>query len=200
MQKIYDSWGARYGRWTAVLDRNFLNRMRESVLGGRSGEILEIAVGDGKNLRYYDRKSRVVGVDLSPVMLDLARRNAAGLGVDFEGHVSDVSQLQFRDASFDFVSCTLGGCTFGDPDRVFAEMRRVLRPGGRALFVEHVRPRSRIGQAMANAVTPITSRLLGCHPNRDTGAALLRAGFTFERVDSAVGGILLGIVAERGGA
>jgi ubiquinone/menaquinone biosynthesis C-methylase UbiE len=171
--------------------------MRESVLGGRTGDILEIAVGDGKNFRYYDRKSSVIAVDLSPVMLSLAGDRAKKHALDFRGEVADAARLKYADGSFDHVVCTLGGCTFGDPDRVFAEMRRVLRPSGRALFVEHVRPKQWFWRMAAKAITPISSRVLGCHPDRDTEGAILGAGFRFERVERAFDGMLLGAVAER---
>lgn len=197
MQKTYDKLGTSYSRWTQLQDRTVVNKMRDKVLGGAKGTILEIAICDGKNLRYYAPGSHVVGVDLSPVMLNLAKDRAQKLNIDFTPHVSDVSKLQFPDESFDYVVCALGGCTFSEPDKVFAEMRRVLSPKGRALFVEHVQPKSWWGQAVMKAITPVTRRLLGCHPNRDTATAIQKAGFRFERVEKAAGGLLLGITAER---
>ena len=78
---------------------------------------------------------------------------------------------------------------------MFAEIRRVLRPHGQALFLEHVRSTSVAGRAVLRAVTPLTRAALGCHPDRDTVPAIAGAGFTTEVLDRAVGGLFLSIRA-----
>jgi ubiquinone/menaquinone biosynthesis C-methylase UbiE len=87
--------------------------------------------------------------------------------------------LPFSDASFDAVVFTLVLCTVTDPDRALAEARRVLKPTGRLVALEHVRGTGRLARRQ-DRLTPVFRRLgAGCHPNRDTGAAIERAGFTF---------------------
>lgn len=90
-------------------------------------------------------------------------------------------RLPFPDDSFDTVVCTLVLCTVDDPDRAIAEVRRVLKPGGRLLLIEHVRSHDPRIARWQDRVTPLWKRIgHGCHPNRDTAAALARAGFVLE--------------------
>ncbi len=196
---IYDALAERYDRWTALLEYTAIQQMRRRVVTRAEGRVLELAIGTGKNLAHYPRGCQVTGVDFSARSLATAAERAERLGLSFASHVGDVSALPFEDASFDSAVCTLAACTFDDPARVFAELRRVLRPKGQALLVEHVRPRGRLGRLFMDGITPLTVRLLGCHPDRETDATLAQAGFSLTSVEAAVSGLLLGIVAERPG-
>ncbi len=195
-RSVYDSLGGRYDRWAAVMAGVFpLTRLREQVLREARGDALELAVGTGNNLPYYPTGVRLTGVDFSRPMLEIAGRRALALGVDFTGLTADAEALPFAAARFDTVVCTLAACTFRRPDRVFAEMRRVLRPDGVALLVEHVQAEGFVGRTLLSGITPLTVRFLGCHPDRHTAQTLALAGFVLSRVERAVGGVLLGIVA-----
>lgn len=99
--------------------------------------MLELAVGSG--LPYYAEGVRLSGVELSPAMLELARLRARELGREADLRVGDAQALDFADESFDTVVCTLSLCTIPDDRAAVAEVRRVLRPGGRFLLLEHVR-------------------------------------------------------------
>ena len=195
-RSIYDSLGGRYDHWAAVVAGAFpLTRLRKQVLRDARGDVLEIAVGTGTNLPYYPIGVRLTGVDFSRPMLEIAEQRARALGVDFTGLTADAEALPFAAARFDAVVCTLAACTFLRPDRVFAEMRRVLRPDGVALLVEHVQAEGAMGRMFLRAITPLTTRFLGCHTDRHTAQTLARAGFVLTRVERTVGGLLLGIVA-----
>ncbi len=94
-----------------------------------------------------------------------------------------VESLPFSDASFDAVVFTCVLCTVSDPDRALAQARRVLRASGQLVVLEHVRGDGRLAR-FQDRITPLWSRLMaGCHPNRDTAAAIERAGFSFERTE-----------------
>ncbi len=195
-KSVYDSLGGRYDNWAAVIAGAFpLTRLRKQVLRDARGDALELAVGTGNNLPYYPVGVRLTGIDFSRPMLEIAERRALKLGIDFTGLTADAEALPFAAGRFDTVVCTLAACTFLRPDRVFAEMRRVLRPDGVALLVEHVQAEGVMGRAFLNAITPLTIRFLGCHPDRHTAQDLARAGFVLTRVERTVGGVLLGIVA-----
>ena len=195
-RSVYDSLGGRYDDWATLLAGVFpLTRLRKQVLREARGDVLELAVGTGNNLPYYPIGVRLTGIDFSRPMLAIAERRALASGVDFTGLTADAEALPFAAARFDTVVCTLAACTFRRPDRVFAEMRRVLRPDGVALLVEHVQAEGFVGRTLLNGITPLTVRFLGCRPDRPTTQTLALAGFLLTRVERTVGGLLLGIVA-----
>ncbi|HYO58122.1 class I SAM-dependent methyltransferase [Archangium sp.] len=196
MRGLYDDLGQKYDAWTLLPDRLFLDVWRRELLASARGDVLEVAVGTGKNLRFYPEGCRVTGVDFSRSMLDEASRRARGLGLAFEPRVGDVTALPFADASFDTVACTLAACTFGDPLAAFLEMRRVCRPGGSVLLLEHVLPRDRALARLVDAITPLTRRAVGCNPNRDTLALLREAGLHVASVRGRARDILLSVVAR----
>jgi ubiquinone/menaquinone biosynthesis C-methylase UbiE len=103
------------------------------------GDTLEVAVGTGLNLPLYDRGVRLTGIDLSPEMLDIARRRADETGLDPDLREADAHELPFAEATFDSVVCTYSLCNIPDPHRAVGEMKRVLRPGGRLVLVDHIR-------------------------------------------------------------
>jgi ubiquinone/menaquinone biosynthesis C-methylase UbiE len=103
------------------------------------GDTLEIAVGTGRNLAHYPKSVRLTGIDLSPEMLALARGRAQEIGREIELTEGDAQVLPFADRSFDTVVCTYALCGVPDDAGAIAEMRRVLKPGGRLVLVDHIR-------------------------------------------------------------
>lgn len=190
---VYDRLGAGYDRLSAVLDRTAVNRLRNQLLARATATVLEVAVGTGTNLRRYPPGVWVTGLDFSAPSLVAATRRADTAGIDWAPVRGDAQALPLADASVDTVVCTLAGCTFADPGAAFAEMRRVLRPAGRALFLEHIRPTSRAGAAVMRAITPVTTAALGCHPDRDTVSTINASGFTVRVLDQALGGLFVAV-------
>jgi ubiquinone/menaquinone biosynthesis C-methylase UbiE len=193
---LYDDLGQKYDTWTRLPDRLFFNVWRRELLASAQGEVLEVAVGTGKNLGFYPEGCRVTGVDFSRAMLDMASRRARALGRVFEAVEGDVNALPLADASFDTVVCTLGACTFVDPLTAFREMRRVCRPGGSVLLLEHVLPRDRPLAWLAEALTPLTRRAVGCNPNRDVLALVREAGLHVASVRGRARDIILAVTAH----
>jgi len=120
-----------------------IRRRRTRLLAGARGDVLEVGGGTGRTLRLYPPDCRITGIDPSEKMLERARRR--GARVRLEVHVRHIAaeQLAFEDASFDTVSSSLTFCSVADPKRALAERRRVLRPYGQLLMIEHVRPPGR---------------------------------------------------------
>jgi ubiquinone/menaquinone biosynthesis C-methylase UbiE len=116
---------------------------------------------------------------------------------DFEPKHADANALPFDDERFDTVTCSLALCTFTDPVRVMNEMRRVCKPGGRVLILEHVRPRDRAIAHLFDAITPFTQAKLGCTPNRDIRAIAENAGLRIDSAHTPGRGIVLAAVALR---
>jgi ubiquinone/menaquinone biosynthesis C-methylase UbiE len=112
-------------------------RLRKKLLSKASGKILEVACGTGQNFPLFAPDSEITAVDLSPKMLELARKNAIEHGLDVNLAVMDAEKLEFPDASFDTVVSTLSTCTFPNPVRALQEIKRACRPGGLILLLEH---------------------------------------------------------------
>jgi ubiquinone/menaquinone biosynthesis C-methylase UbiE len=195
--KHYDAIESGYDRWTSWLDWAVLGRMRRELLASAHGDVLEIAIGTGKNLAYYGGDCRVTGLDLSSASLPRAARIAEKRGLVFEAHHGDAANMRFDAQRFDTVVCTIAGCTFDDPLAVYREMRRVLRPGGHALFLEHVRPKSRPLARFCRAIAPYSWERLRCDPNRDTERTIADAGLHVVKRHAVVGEMFVRLVAER---
>jgi ubiquinone/menaquinone biosynthesis C-methylase UbiE len=161
----------RFARWydwvEGIPDLLGLRRLRRKLLRRASGRVLEIAVGTGKNLPYYSRHCRVIALDLSKEMLNLARERAAKLPLYASFLVADAEALPFSDQSFDTVVSSFSTCTFPDPVAALREMERVCRPGGKVLLLEHGRSnREWLGHWQDRHAVQF-AKPLGCHWNRE---------------------------------
>ena len=142
-----------------------------------SGCVLEIGVGTGKSLRYYPEGCDIIAVDISEHMLARARKRAHRLGLRVRLDVADAQRLPFQDATFDVVTATFLFCSVPDPARGLAEARRVLKPGGRLLLLEHVLSRRPILRRLMRWLDPIPVHLWGAHINRETVGTVRASGF-----------------------
>ena len=161
----------RFARWydwiEGIPDLLGVRRLRRKLLERASGRILEVAVGTGKNLPYYSRDCRVIALDLSKEMLNVARERAAKLSLYTSFLVADAEALPFSDQSFDTVVSSLSTCTFPDPVAALAEIERVCRPGGKVLLFEHGRSdREWLGRWQDRHADQF-ARPLGCQWNRE---------------------------------
>lgn len=160
---------------------------RRDVLAGAKGEVLEIGAGTGANLAHYpDAVERLVLTEPDAHMrarLERAVLASPPHAARVEAVGAPASALPYADATFDTVVSTLVLCTVPEPARVLAELHRVLRPGGRLLFLEHVAADEHTSTfRWQKRVEPIWSVLAeGCHTTRRTGLAIREAGFVMER-------------------
>ena len=185
-----------YDRLMAPLERRSLGNWRADLWreAPRAGVGLEIGAGTGANFPYYPEGTHVVATDLSFRMLTAARpkQDASRVGLV----ATDVQALPFRDQAFDWAVATLVFCEVPDSVAGLAELRRVLRSGGRLLLLEHVRPSGWLGVA-ADVATAVSGPLVGEHFNRDTESAVQEAGFAIEhRAKMWRDGVML-LVARR---
>ena len=174
---------AVYDPMTRSLERAWLGERRARLLADLDGQVLDVGAGTGANLPYLRRASRVVAAEPDVAMRRRLAVRVAQAAVPVEVSSDPAEELRYPDASFDAVVFTLVLCSVTSPDRALAEARRVLRPAGRLIILEHVRGTGTLAR-WQDRLTPVWSLVnAGCHLGRDTAAAVERAGFTFERAE-----------------
>jgi ubiquinone/menaquinone biosynthesis C-methylase UbiE len=129
VRRLWDKLAPKYDRVIRFPERMLFQGGREWVCSQARGDVLEIAVGTGLNLPHYPSDVRLIGIDLSPQMLEVARQRAGELNREVDLRVGDTKHLEFPDRSFDTVVCTLSLCSIPDDRIAVAEIQRVLRPG-----------------------------------------------------------------------
>jgi ubiquinone/menaquinone biosynthesis C-methylase UbiE len=197
VQRIQDKTAPRYDRQISFFERLLFGGGREWVCSRADGDVLEIAIGTGRNLPFYDREIRLTGIELSEEMLALGRERRRDLGHEAELQVGDAQALAFEDESFDTVTCTLALCTIPDARQAVREVRRVLRSGGRFLLLEHVRSPSAPVRAVQRILDPLTVRFEADHLLREPLEYLRDEGFEVERLERSKWGIVERIAARK---
>jgi len=200
VRRIQDKEAPRYDRQMAFFDRILFAGGREWACSQVDGEVLELAVGTGRNLPYYPAGVRLTGIELSPQMLEIGKRRAEELGRDVDLRIGDAQALELEDQSFDTVIITFGLCTIPDDREAVAEAHRVLRSGGRLVLLEHVRSPSRTVRAVQRVLDPLSVRFAADHLLRDPLDYLGNVGFEVESVQRLKWGIVERVVARKSGA
>ena len=195
--RVYEKEAHKYDREMRILERLLFAGGREWVCAQATGEVLEIAVGTGRNLPHYPEGVRLTGIELSPAMLELARARARELGRDVDLRAGDAQALDFPDESFDTVICTLSLCTIPDDRTAVAEVNRVLRRGGGFLLLEHVRSPLRPVRAGQRLLDPLFVRFEGDRLLREPLEHLRAEGFEIERVERTKLGIVERVAARK---
>lgn len=156
---------------------------RKAVLADASGEVLEIGFGTGLNLAYYpsDRVRQITTVDINSGMNKLAQKRIAASPIPVDFQVLNGENLPMADCTFDTVVSTWTLCSIRQLDRAIAEIHRVLKPGGKFLFIEHGLSNEPNIQTWQHRLTPIQKVIGdGCHLDRDIKAAIAQK---FEQLD-----------------
>jgi len=195
----YDAIAPYYDRAIRPLERLLLARLRAATLrrlprDSSSSRILEIGAGTGLNFPHYPRDAHGAATEPSREML---RRAHAKQSRPASIHLvqSRAGQLPFADNSFDAAFATLVFCSVASPPGAFAELRRVVRAGGRVVLLEHVRPAGLLGPVF-DALSFFTVRLCEDHFNRRTAEAACRAGLQLISIERHAFGIIQIIVCE----
>ena len=175
---------AMYDRVMAPVERAGLADRRRELLGQARGTVLEVGGGTGLNLPHYPSAAeRVVVLEPDDAMRHRLLARVAEAPVPVEVHEAGIEQAPFDDDMFDTVVSTLTLCTVADPAAALRQMRRVLKPDGRLLFLEHVVAPGARGRVQ-KAARLVWSRLAaGCHPARDTVGTIRDAGFVVTSCD-----------------
>lgn len=183
-RRKYDKHARRYDRNEG---RMIPRQWRELVISQARGRVLEVGVGTGQNLPLYDPHitDELVAIDFSPGML--AHAYSKPCRVPLTLLEMDAQRLDFPDASFDTVLATLVFCTVPDPVQGLREMRRVCKPGGRIVLLEHVRIDKPVIGPLMDFVNPLFCALMGENINRRTVENVRQAGMKIDRVTNVKG-------------
>jgi ubiquinone/menaquinone biosynthesis C-methylase UbiE len=170
-----------------VMRQEPIMRQRAKVVPEATGRVLEIGIGSGLNLALYDRDrvEAIIGLDPSSELREMARTRAREAGLDVEWIPLGGESIPLGDASVDTVVSTYTMCTIPGIERALAEMRRVLRPGGRLLFSEHGRAPDEGVRRWQDRLNPLWRRIGGgCNLNRPIDVLIRDAGFDLSRLDT----------------
>jgi ubiquinone/menaquinone biosynthesis C-methylase UbiE len=173
-----------YARVGHLMDAEVADHRRR-LLAGLSGRVLEVGAGNGLNFPHYPATvTEVLAIEPEPYLRRLALAAASQAPVPIRVVAGTAEALPAPDAAFDAVVASLVLCTVTDPGQALAEVRRVLRPSGRLRFYEHVRATDpRLARWQDRLERPWGWLVGGCHPNRDTVAAITAAGLQVVQLD-----------------
>ena len=156
----------RFSNWRSILFQNVAGKL-----------VLEVGVGTGKNMPYYPIGVDLTAIDISPRMLEHAQKRADVLGMEIELLEMDAQRLAFPDNSFDTVFATFVFCSVPDPVIGLRELRRVCKPDGRLLLLEHMRPNNFFLGFLFDFLNPFVVRMMGANINRRTMDNVRNAGW-----------------------
>jgi ubiquinone/menaquinone biosynthesis C-methylase UbiE len=173
-----------YDRQMATAERAGLRAFRERLLAGAAGDVLEIGGGTGANLPCYGPDVRsLTTTEPQPAMLRRLERAARAHRPDATVLRAPAEDLPFDDHSFDVAVSTLVLCGVDDQPRALRELRRVLRPGGQFLFIEHLRAADPALARLQDRMNWLNRLVVCCDCNRPTLDSIRQAGFTVTQVD-----------------
>jgi ubiquinone/menaquinone biosynthesis C-methylase UbiE len=194
MPQTYDRLARFYDAAFSPLERFYLDNLRKRVLAElpNDGRVLEIGAGTGVNFKYYPSCRHAVASEISLKMIDIARGKSDKIDI----LQADAQTLPFPANHFDAAFATLVFCSVPDPAKGFAEILRVLKPGGKLILIEHVRPEGLLGYVF-DALNILTTALIDDHFNRRTAEAVAAAGLGITAVEKRLAGILNVIMATK---
>ncbi|MBX0297620.1 class I SAM-dependent methyltransferase [Haloarcula nitratireducens] len=184
----------KLARWQR-LDQLFAGRYRRRRFEDANGRVLDVACGTGRNFRYLEAASEVVGIDISEKMLAHARKELGRLEMDGTVQQMDAQTLDFPADSFDTVISSFSTCTFPDPIAALHEMERVCAPDGEILLLEHRRSDLRPLAWLQDWRAEAHYQKNGCRLNHDPLTTVEQAGLSIEHVSTAFCGLITTIDA-----
>lgn len=193
---IYDKFAAGYDQILAPFERRFLAKWREETLSflPENAHILEIGAGTGANFRFYPHFKTAAASEISSKMLDIAKNKTGPKKIGLVR--ADAESLPFPDNFFDAAFATLVFCSLSKPENAFSELKRTVKPGGRIVLLEHVRPAGLTG-FFFDFLNVFTVALIADHFNRNTAELAENAGFEIDEIRKKACGIINLIVCRK---
>ncbi|WLR51754.1 methyltransferase domain-containing protein [Bacillus tianshenii] len=179
IQKRYDRVSPIYD----LMDRMIKHQWRRELLNNIEGNVLEVGIGTGANLAYYPEDITLTGIDFSSGMLKRARQKADTMKLPFQITLleMDAQQMNFAENSFDYVVATCVFCSVPDPIAGLKEIKRVCKPNGKVLLLEHMRSENEAVGKVMDVLNPLAVKLWGANINRKTLQNIERGGLEIER-------------------
>jgi SAM-dependent methyltransferase len=201
-RRAWDKQADGYDKRIGWFERRVLGEDNRGWACGRArGNVLEVAIGTGLNLPFYGAAVRLTGIDLSQQMLAVAKKRAADLGRDVDLREGDAHELPFDAESFDSVVCTYSLCNIPDVDRAVGEMKRVLKPGGSLILVDHIRSETLPVLLIQKVIEFFSMRVDGDHMTRRPREQVTAHGFEISESDRfRWGGMVERLNARKGSA
>ena len=173
----YDRAASLYDVFELPLEKIWFSSWRKKYVSPLKGRILEVGIGTGKNIPYYSQYANVTGIDFSRKMLERAKKMLENSGKkNIELKLMDAEKLEFEDNSFDYVVTSCVFCSVPDPIKGLKEIKRVLRPSGKLVMIEHVLSSNRAIALIENIFNPMHRFFTGTEINRDTKKNIQKAG------------------------
>ncbi len=177
IKKKYDRNAALYDFLEYPAEKLLFSKWRKKYFSMPAGNILDVGVGTGKDIDYYSDQAEVIGIDFSERMLKKAIRKLKKSGrKNVTLMKMDVEDLKFEENSFDTIITSVVFCSVPDPVKGLLEIKRVLKPTGRLVMVEHVLSKNKAIAFIENLFNPITRAITGVNINRNTRENIERAG------------------------
>jgi ubiquinone/menaquinone biosynthesis C-methylase UbiE len=173
----YDRISAIYDLLELPVEVFLYEGWREEALSNLKGRVLEVGVGTGRNLKYYPSGALVTGIDTSKGMLEEARKKAEDMQ-NITLFLMDAENMEFPDNTFDYVVTTFVLCSIPDPVKALKEMRRILKPSGELVALEHMRSKNPLIARIEDLINPIMFFFIGDDMTRNTVGNIKKAGFT----------------------
>ena len=197
-RKRYNRIASVYDFMESLIERSRYSGWRQLLWSKVEGQmILEVGVGTGKNFPFYPPGSDMTAIDFSEKMLDRAREKAKKQGIEIALRQMDVQNLSFEGDTFDTIVSTFVFCSVPDPIKGLKEIKRVCKPNGKVLLLEHVLSANRFLAFLMNIVNPLVVRTMGPHINRKTVENVSISGLKLEKVTDLAAGIFKLIEARK---
>lgn len=174
-----------------------LKKWRMEVMKDLEGKVLEVGVGTGKNIEYYPEGIDITAIDFSEKMLERAKEKAKRFNKEVNLIQMDVQDMKFPDDAFDTVFTTCVFCSVPDSIKGLKEIRKVCKPTGKIIMIEHVRSEKKVLGLIMDALNPLVVNTYGANINRRTIENIHKSGYTNVEVTNLSGDIVKKIVIHN---
>lgn len=190
IKKRYNRIASVYDIFEQPMELMLFKKWRTEVLSSLKGKCLEVGVGTGKNIPFYPDDIDMTAIDFSEKMLEKAKDKAYAMKRNINFFHMDVQNMDFKDNTFECVFTTCVFCSVPDPLKGLMEIKRVCKPDGKIIMIEHVRSEKKVIGLIMDIFNPITVNLYGANINRKTVENVRNAGFTQVKVTNLAGEIV----------
>jgi len=199
-KKKYNRIARFYDLHSKFAEKLWFSEWRNQFILPLNGKILEAGIGTGKNMEYYNPKAEVIGIDFSEKMLQIAKEKLVKSGKrNITLRQMDAKNLKFKDNSFDYVVTSCVFCSVPNPMKGLKEIRRVLKPTGKLIMIEHVLSKNLLIALIEHTLNPITKYLMGVNINRNTKQNIIHSGMKIiEDKKLALFDVFRLFIAEKG--